>query len=434
MKLIDLLAELTAEQLDRIVAEHIRADEQTSRATLCSMLESTLKSYRFVQDFVLNRQPPTFAILDHLLEAPGFSVPADGFRERVMAETTQLAELVAKGEVVGRDRSLRTYRRVLHTARQNDLQIDSSESSILAVLRAELSIAHVEHFLIEHHPDLQEFWSKDHCFLHELNALRSAGLVFARGGNTLLADDVAPLVRQALGIDMPSANTRRLCELLANSELVEVLEAHHAPTSGTKEEKIDRLITHRIQARFVLRNLSLASLREICRQAGAVTSGSKDDLVERIVEHFTAGLDQVVPVAAPVVEPVREERALDEQRFRLLFGQLRGNELGGILSAFPELRQSGAKDARCMTLWEALRSEVTLLSVLMNRDLEAILYRFDLKLAGSKRERIDRIIQHFAMVDPAQVTQNVHQDEQTLTTESQSLPVDPVAAKAGGSG
>ena len=70
--------------------EHVRTDEKLPRPQLCNFLEGALRSYRFVNDFIINRQPPTFAILTLLLDAPGYELPKDGFRDRVMTETRRL--------------------------------------------------------------------------------------------------------------------------------------------------------------------------------------------------------------------------------------------------------------------------------------------------------------------------------------------------------
>jgi hypothetical protein len=386
-----------------LAAEHVKADEQLARPTLCGLLEGILRSFRFVQDFIVERQPPAFAVLTLLLDAPECILPVEGFREAVMAETTRLCALVDGGEILGRHDQLRLYRRVLYEARRSDLAIDASESALLGVLRREIGVTQVEHFLLEHHSDLQEFWNNERCFLHELHALRSAGLVFAREGTTLLAEDVAPLVRQALGIDMPTASARRLFAMLSSADLVEALGSVHAKTSGTKEERVERLLLHMVQPRTLLRSVSLGTLRDLCRDAGAAVSGSKDELVERIVTHFAASLDQRPP-DEPEPEPTPEARALEEARFRRLFASLKGQELAHVLAAFPGLRQSGTKDVRVGTLWESHRSESTLLSVLMNRDIEDVLHRLGLRLGGSKPERIHRLVEHFARIDPSEVS------------------------------
>lgn len=109
-------------------------------------------------------------------------------------------------------------------------------------------------------------------------------------------------------------------------------------------------------------------------------------LIERIVRHFATGSDLVVEEEPPA--PLKEPRRLDEQQFGLLFGTLKNQELVDILRRRDGLRQSGSKDQRIATLWAAHISEVNLLSDLMNRDLEDVLNRIGLKLAGSKPERV----------------------------------------------
>jgi hypothetical protein len=192
MRLAALLAELPVEQLERLGAEHLGADENVSRHALCATLEGVLRSYSFVRKFVGDRLPPTFAILEALLDAEGFTLPAATFRETVSARTQALVERVKSGDLVSRDSSLRLYRRVLLEARRNDLVLDASETAILGVLRRELGIRSVEHFLVEHHPDFQDFFARETAFLDEMHALRSCGLVFGHESNVLLAEEVVP--------------------------------------------------------------------------------------------------------------------------------------------------------------------------------------------------------------------------------------------------
>lgn len=395
MRLAPLLTALPDDELDRLAIEHVRTDEKLPRPQLCNFLEGALRSYRFVNEFIVNRQPPSFAILTLLLDAPGYALPVQGFPNLAMDETRRIADLIDKGEILARDDGLRLYRRALHEARRNDLDLNSSEAALLAVLRREAKIAPVEHFLLEHHQDLREFWDREHAFFHEQNALRSAGLVFAYEGQLLIAEDVAPAIRQTLGIDMSRESARRLFDYVRNADLAGALDAAGARTAGSKEARIERLLTEWIQPRSVLRTLSLGALKDVCRAAGASSTGNKDELIERLVAHFAQGKDE--EVEPPPSPPRQEERALDEERFRMLFGFLTAQELTDILRRFPDLRQSGTKDVRVATLWGAHLAEKTLLAELMNRDLEDILHRLSLRLGGSKPERIARIIEHFAL-------------------------------------
>lgn len=393
MRLAPLLASLSDHDLERLALEHVRTDEKLPRPQLCNFLEGALRSYRFVNDFITNRQPPTFAMLTLLLDAPGYQQQKDGFEGRVMAETRRLAELVDAEEIVARDDQLQLYRRALAEARRNDLDVNGSEAALLSLLRRETGIAQVEHFLIEHHRELRQFWEGDSCFGHEENALRSAGLLFVRDGCLVLPEDLVPAISQTLGIDMPVDAARRLLGYLSNAELATVLEAAGSRTSGTKEVRLERILLERIQPRVVLRSVGLGTLREICRATEASVGGNKDDLIERIVEHFAQRRDQ--RVEEPVEPPKQEPRQLDESRFRTLFSALTHQELSDILRRFPELRQSGTKEARIDTLWESHLAEQTLLGELMNRQLEDVLHRLGLRLSGSKGERVSRLLDHF---------------------------------------
>ncbi len=399
MRLAELLAELSQDQLERLAAHHLGQERDVSRAVLCSTLESVLKSYSFVRDFVFDRRPPTFTILETLLEADGWAVPLSGFRELVMERTKELCDRVAAGELVGRDDGLRLYRRVLTEARRNSIEIDPSEAAILGVLRRELAIRQVEHFILEHHPDLQQFWNADHAFLDEMNALRLAGLVFAHAGQVCLAEEVVPLVRRVLGIELARSVRYRLFAKLSGAELQEVLGQASLKTSGSKEEKIERAILNRVSGTEALQAVSLASLRDLCRDAGANVSGSKEDLVERLVQHFGAGGDQAVaPAPEPAVEI--EPKRLDEPRFRALFGSLKGDELSDILTSTKSSRSTGTKDAKVTLLWQGRLSEMSLLLTLTNKSLDEVFDRLRLRMNGAKRERIERLIQHFAELSP----------------------------------
>jgi hypothetical protein len=398
MKLAELLSALSSEQLGRLAAEHIRSEEHLSRPTLCSMLEGVLRSFRLVQEIVFRRQPPAFSILCALMDAPSQLLPANALRDTATSETERLCGLVTSGEILGRDDQLRLYRRVLCETWRSDLQIDESESALLGVLRRELGIAPVEHFLLEHHSDLQEFWRSGDSYDHEVQAMMSVGLIFENEGNYVLASDAMPLVRQALGIDMHIDAARRLYGSLPSADIANALDRIGARTSGTKEERIERLLLNWVQPGFVLRPLSLGSLRDLCREMNAPASGNKDELVERIIARYASGSDQPPPEPREPA-PIREDRALDERRFKLLFESLAGAELTRILQAFPDLKQSGIKETRAITLWDSHRSEATLLGDLMNREMEDILFRCGLKIGGSKAERIQRLIEHYRAIE-----------------------------------
>lgn len=417
MRLAPLLASLPELDLQRLSLEHVRVDEQLAKPQLCNFLESAIRSYRFVNDFIFNRQPPTFAMLTRLLDAPGYELPIDDLRIQTMAETQRLMSLIDSGELVARERQLHLYRRSLYEARRNDLDLNGSEAALLAVLRREQGISQVEHFLIEHHTDLREFWDRPDCLVHEENALRSAGILFEIQGRMVIPEEVAPAVWQALGVDMPTDSARRLFGHLSNNEAADILDAAGSRTSGSKDARIERILLERIQPRFALSRINLATLREVCRASDASVSGNKEELIERIVAHFAEGRDQWEEEPAP--PPRREIRSLEKEQFETMFNALVHYELSDILRRLPDLRQTGTKDTRVKTLWDAHLSERTLLGELMNRQLEDVLHRLGLRLGGSKEVRIERLITHFSNVKSEQASAAVPLPE----TEGHSMPL-----------
>jgi hypothetical protein len=410
VRLASLLADLTEEQLDHLRIEHIGDDDKVSRGALCRTLESVLKSYSFVREFIGDRLPPTFSILELLLDAPGYSLPLEGFRETVTSHCQGLLERVASGDLVGRDDAQRLYRSVLLEARRNDSRLDPSETSILGVLRRELRIRAVEHFLIEHHPSFREFWGSDHAFLDSIGALRSSGLIFAHEGNVVLAEEVVPVARQALGLEMSAASRRRLYEHLSATDLGAALGALKLKTSGSREAKLERLLGNYAQPSDVLGELPGQTLKSICRDTGVASSGAKEDLVERLGQHFMLNRDVDSSTDGEMVEetaPEPEPRRLSLPRFRALFWGIKGDQLTDILTDVGSRRVTGAKDVKVKLIEQSPFSEATLLGHLTTRALEDALYRHRLKTSGSKGDRIERLVDFFATAPEDAITEPV---------------------------
>ncbi len=394
MRLAQLLASLSEAELAKIALEHLRTDQQLSHVQLCNHLESVIRSARFLGDFIVNRQPPTFSLLSVLLDTQGLSVAREELRSRAEQETARIREQLDAGELLVRDDGLRIYRKLLYEARRSDADINTSEASLLAVYRREHGIPLSSHFLIEHHTDLREFWMRDEAFDHALGALIASGVLFERDGNVILPEDLVSGVLQALGLSMDTGGTRRLLEHVSSGDMADVLETQMIKSSGSRAEREERLLHERVPANLILEGVGIGELRDICRNTNLSGSGVKDELIERLIAHFAAGHDVVVE--APPPEPLREPRRLNEARFRLLFGCLKNQELLDILRRREGLRQTGSKDQRVTSLWEAHVSETNLLNELMNRDLEDVLQRVGLRLSGSKPERVERLIGHFA--------------------------------------
>jgi len=393
MRLLEMLPLLDDHVLSELKHEHLGEETGDSRDEICASLERELKSPNHLRATVMNLQPPGFCILGRLLEAPGFMVPFGALKDQVIEESLMLAARVSAGDLAGGNRDRDIYRKVLVEARRSDLELDPSEIKLLGILRSSFGIRTVEHFLMEHHDDFHAFWKTDHGFLDVMRTLRGRGLGYMLDGNLCLPSDLAPTVRQILGIEGTAASRRRLYDRLSNEDLRKALETAGLRLSGLKDERLQRLLDHYIQPREVLEAVTMADLKELCRNADIVVSGTKEELVERIALHFAGDLDIRKPEPAPPPPPP-EDRLLTPQAFVALFESLRSEDLSDILTGIESSRVTGSKEAKVALLRDSRFSEMSMLMHLDAKQLESILAKKKLKLAGAKRERISRLLAH----------------------------------------
>lgn len=375
------------------VAEQTMVDVQAlPYERICADLGTTLKSSAYIQPIVLGRLPPAFSILCCLLEAPSFSMVRSELAAKAAEHWEKLCAQVAAGELLDGD-DHRLYRRVLVAAWQTGFSLDQSEMSVLGVLRNELGLYFVDHFLSSHHPDFHYLWRSEDAFDREITALESSMLIFNIDQNITIAEEAAPAIAIAIGVPMVSQARRRLFQWLGNLELTEALRLADLPVAGNKDQRIERIVQRHLPPSVVLAVVSISELQAIAERVGCVKSGSKDSLILRLIDYFSNGRDLVSP-EPELQERVVEMKALKEESFRYLFEFLTGRELQDILESFEELPTSGTKAARISNLWRSAYNETTLLAQLQNRQLEDILERMELGRGGSKTDRVIRLIDH----------------------------------------
>lgn len=401
MRLLELLHGLDPDNLERLSEAHLGYFEDSARPRLCLDLESELKGPKHVRDTIFNLRPPGFRVLVEMLETPGYSVSLQGLKERSMEATRALSEAVTAGAVAAKD-GVDLYRRVLAEAWRSDLALDGSELALLRVLRQELKIRTVEHFLVEHHRDMGPFWDTDHAFLDAMTGLRSGGLAFAVEGSLVLPEDLAPMVRQVLGLEATRAACHRLFDRVNGSVLGGVAQELGLRASGSKEERVNRLLDNYVQPSEVLERLPGTDLRDMCRALDLPVSGSKDEVVERLRKTFATDAD-IKRAEAPPPPPPPEARVLTRERFESLLRSLRAGELSDVLDGIGSRRVTGVKERLIQLILESPFSEHTLLSELGAKQLDATLARLGLRVGGSKRDRIDRLTLFFAEASDAEV-------------------------------
>jgi hypothetical protein len=390
MKLAEAISQTNPLVVKAVAASTLIDVEGLGYAGCCSELESTLRSISYIQPSLLRCLPPAFSIIITLLENQGEPLSLSELRAMSTLHAGALHERIASGEILGGD-DARLYRRVLHAAWQTGLVLDASELSVLGVLRNELGLHFVDHFLICYHAELSNLLQSEDAFLRELQGLEAAMLLFYSDAGYTIAEEARAAIATAVGVPLSERGRRRLFEWIGNGELAEVLRLSDLPISGSKTERIERVIARMLPAATVLQVVPIADLHSIAEGVGCTKSGNKDQLIARLIDHF--GRDQDIPRPAPESPaPVTEPKLLRQSDFCRLFENFSGRELSDILDSFDDITKSGSKAVRIENLWASRYGEMTLLSQLQNRQLENALEHLGLRIGGSKTERVIRLM------------------------------------------
>ena len=216
MKLGELLGEMDLPALRALARDKVQGAEEMGIGVLASALETTLRSFAHVHASCMTTEAPGFWILVSLLEAADCSLGRDEALTLARAECERFStELDSLGLI---NESALLYSRVLSAARRSDLRLDSSETALLGVLRQELGLLQVDHFLLWHHSELRHFYSASTAAEDELSRFVDSGIVFQRQGLISLPEEVVPFVREVIGVGLNRNDARRLFAYLKSSD------------------------------------------------------------------------------------------------------------------------------------------------------------------------------------------------------------------------
>lgn len=393
MRISDLLVGLKGDELGTLAARIV--GERSQPSSWAYDIEHALGQFTWVDKVILASRPPVASLLLRLADAPEHVLEVEKIRPEVDAEVDGWCRLVTTGELANRipDRA-RIYRRVLEAAWHDDEVLDASEIRLLTLLREELGLLRMEHFLLAHHSAIQPLWRHERALEDVVRELAEAGIVYeVHPGRIALPDELVPHVRRSLGVAMSNDAVRRLLMRLdSGSHLRAALEDHDLPTSGSKQERIERIIQNFVPMNRVVDTMHIEDARELARKLGLPVRGAKEELVNRIVDHFSVGGD--IAIEGVEEEEKAEIKQLQEMGFAALFDQLKGHQLQQLLLAF-QLRHSGSKQTKIATLWGSPFSEATLLAKLKNPDLDELLSRSQLVCRGSKAEKVTTLVEAY---------------------------------------
>jgi hypothetical protein len=414
MKLRAILQQQPQESLEKLARENLSeiVDIRLPHTVLVDELAEVLASSAYVGAQISRRHPPCFAILNLLINAPNFTLPGEGFRQKVQEETGQMIALASRTPIFPKPKQYPLYLKMLSGAWAFENEINPSEANLLRVLRDELGISLMEHFVIEHHPDLHRFWRSEQAYENERNHLRNAGLLYLVEERHTLAEETVILIRRAWGFELSVLQFRRLLDVLSNEDMRSILESERLNVSGSAEEKKSRIFENYVLPRGALESVHIDVLRQAARRLGCRPYGAKDEVIENILDWLDSDEDLKAQAAAQTAaiseskDIAPEARELSNDALGDLLRRLTNEWLYDILSHLPGQRKSGSKDDRVKRLLESPFSERTILSELTNDALHELCRQRDLNPHGPKEEKIARLIEgyrHFMPVSPSMV-------------------------------
>ncbi len=402
MKIHEILQTYDTQFLDQISADKV--DEAITLrlppSVIVQEIVSALSSQSYISNKILYARPPAYAILDIVLQSPGFTIEIEGFQAKVIDYVTQLSKRATQINISNKKHT-QLYTKILKKAWENDNLIDKSEAHILELVKQELGIWDREHYLLMHDESIIGLWNIEQEFYNSRNQLLSSGILFTYNDHYAIADEVAVQIRKTFGIEIIDSTFQRLLNCLTKEDLACVLEAFQFNISGSKQAMIERLVSSLVPASDILSVLHLDSLRDLCRDQNIQVSGVKSIVITNIIDHFDKDKDlYVIPMVEeePIASLKPEPREMDDLLYQKILLSLTGQQLYDILFQ-SSLMTSGTKEDKVKRIVESPWSERSILAWLRKEDLSQLCRRFQLAVSGSKQELIDRILDYTPATD-----------------------------------
>jgi len=417
MKLVEILEKYSDPAMDQLAADKVdeSANLRLPRSIIEQEIRAALSSLSYVANALAPSRPPTYAFIKQLLNSPNHTQPVEGFQEKVIQTTKEMTQRAKTGKGLSVEKNYQLYINVLKNAWESDNKIDRSEALLLESLRNELCIWTREHLLLEHHPDVRQLWDNPDAYVSARNHLLLTGIVLTYENNYVIADEVALQIRRAWGIDLEFEPYNRLLNIVKNEQLHLMLNNTGLQLSGTKEERIVRIVNALIPPTELLNFLQIDDLRDICRNNGIQISGRKNEVISNMIEYFDQNLDLKNNVEQEEISPIPidpEGRELSDDVFIKLLSNLSNDQLYDVLSQ-SFLRTSGVKEEKINRIIESTWSDISVLNRLRKRDLSEICRRIGVQISGVKNDLIDRLIDGARIRYSESTTQAVIKDQES---------------------
>ncbi|MCF8309559.1 MAG: hypothetical protein K9I68_11175 [Bacteroidales bacterium] len=236
-------------------------------------------------------------VLKTLIASHQYSLKYEDLVDKVVKAETEIINNSEKKEYFKHldKKSLEIFETILSAAFE-DNYISEDELYLIRKVRKTIGFQENDQYLLQ--AKLKSF-PKDNNTPHthnEINQciidLQKYGIVFYcnrledEDHLCVIPEELVDGVKSFLGIDLTAEKYRLLLKNLSKEELQDILESINIKFYDKKENIIDRLVVTGITASEALDVLTTNRLSEICKKLNIKTSGSKNDKINRIIKYY----------------------------------------------------------------------------------------------------------------------------------------------------
>jgi len=211
-----MILEKIVEKYDNALLDQISADKideaislRLPQSVIIQEIVSALSSQSYISGKLLYAKPPTFAIVNLVLQSNGFAIEAADFQQKVLQYVRELSRTASQNSKRP-DHNPQLYIKILRKAYENDGLIDKNEAQILELVKSELGIWDREHFVYMHDESILDLWNIENEYYTARNRLLATGILLTHEDKYLIAEEVAPQIRKVFGIEIMDDAYRRL--------------------------------------------------------------------------------------------------------------------------------------------------------------------------------------------------------------------------------
>jgi len=392
MKIFDVLATYKRSDLNRLAKDKIANYVGLPVDILRDELSKVLTTYDHIKRKIQFRKPPGYTILDIIVNRQDFSVPIQKIKGIVQEEINNVIEEARRGEGLMEDKQYDLYAKMLKTAWDFQEDLLPPEANLLSALREYLNITRGEHRLLE--AQLEVFKFSQASFSREIEHFAREGIIFTYESDYVIPEETAERIKAVWGIELDPEPYKRLLSYLTSSQLYSALGRLELTRSGNQETRINRVLEKGVKPSDLLNTLTVGDLIGVAKKSKYPHRHKKDELVPTIISHIKRGKD--IEEKEPEKEPTppREPRLVTDEAFKEALSKFSNSQLYYVLSR-KNLRISGTKSQRVERIVNSIYSLATTLDSLKMDELINLCKLYELPPKGKKEEIVEKIVHYF---------------------------------------